>query len=209
MNKNFEEALQFRHACKSFDINKKISDEKMNFILNAGRVSPSSYGLETSKYIVITNDKLKEEIQAASMNQTQVSKCSHLVIVLAGIEETKIKSGIPKERFERLNMPKENLEFFLGLYESFSKEHLYNEEKIYNWASKQAYLSIGNMMTAAAVKGVDSCPIEGFEKEKIETILELDTTLHQVALVLPFGYRKYEQSPQIRRDLNDLVQYIK
>ena len=209
MNKNFEEALQFRHACKSFDVSKKISNENMEFILNAARISPSSYGLETSSYIVISNDTLKEKIQEASMNQSQVGKCSHLVIVLAGIKETKIKSGIPKERFERLNMPEENLEFFLGLYESFSKEHLYNDEKIYNWASRQAYLSVGNMLTAAAVKGVDSCPIEGFEKEKIENILDIDTSLHQVSLVLPFGYRKYEQSPQIRRELNDIVQYIK
>lgn len=209
MNKSFEEALQFRHACKSFDEDKKISKEDMEFILNAARVSPSSYGMETSKYIVITNQKLKEEIQQASMNQSQVANCSHLVIVLAGIEEVKIKSGIPRVRFERLNMPKENLEFFLGLYESFSKAHLQNEEKIYNWASKQAYISIGNMMTAAAVKGVDSCALEGFEKEKIETILGLNPSLHQVALVLPFGYRKYEQSAQVRRDLNDIVQYIK
>lgn len=209
MSKSFEEALKFRHACKSFDRSKKISDENMEFILNAARVSPSSYGLETSSYIVISNDKLKQEIQKASMNQSQVSKCSHLVIVLVGIQEAKIKSGIPRERFKRLNMPKENLEFFLGLYESFSKEHLYNEEKIYNWASKQAYISVGNMMTAAAVKGVDSCPLEGFEKEKVEAILKIDTSLHQVALVLPFGYRKYEQSPLIRRDLTDIVQYLK
>jgi len=208
MNKNFKEALQFRHACKSFDTSKKISDENIEFILNSARVSPSSYGLETSKYIVISNQALKEEIQEASMNQSQVGNCSHLVIVLAGIKETKVHSGIPRERFERLNMPKDNLEFFLGLYEDFSKEHLYNEEKIYNWASKQAYLSVGNMMTAAAVKGVDSCAIEGFEKEKVEAILKLDTSLHQVALVLPFGYRKYEQSPQIRRELNDIVKFI-
>ena len=208
MNKSFEEALGFRHACKSFDTSKKIPHEDMEFILNAARVSPSSYGLETSQYIVITNEKIKEDIQKASMNQSQVGKCSHLVIVLAGINEVKVKSGIPKERFERIGMPKENLDFFLGLYKSFCDEHLYNEEKIYQWASKQSYLAVGNMMTAAAVKGIDSCPLEGFEKEKIEALLELDTSLHQVALILPFGYRKYEQSAQIRRELNDVVQYI-
>ena len=208
MNRNFEKALQFRHACKSFDMSKKIPSEDIEFILNAARLSPSSYGLETSKYIVISNDKLKEKIQEASMNQSQIGNCSHLIIVLAGIEEVKIKSGIPKARFERLNMPKENLEFFLSLYEGFSNEHLYNDEKIYNWASKQAYISVGNMMTAASVKGVDSCAIEGFEKERIENILGLDASLHQVALVLPFGYRKYEQSALVRQDLTDLVQFI-
>jgi len=208
MSKSFEEALQFRHACKSFDVSKKIEEKDMEFILNAARVSPSSYGLETSQYIVIKNEELKLKIQKASMNQSQVSNCSHLVIVLAGVEEAKVKSGIPRKRFERLKMPQENLEFFLGLYESFSNEHLNNDEKIYNWASKQAYISVGNMMTAAAVKGIDSCAIEGFEKEKVEDLLNLDTSSHQVALVLPFGYRQYKQSTLVRRDLNDIVQYI-
>lgn len=208
MNKNFEEALNFRHACKVFEENKKISNEDINFILNAGRLSPSSYGLEPTKYTVITNDKIKQEIQEASMNQSQVTQCSHLVIVLVGINETKIESGIPKKRFERLNMPKENLDFFLSLYELFSNEHLKNDEKIYSWASKQAYISVGNIMTAAAVKGVDSCALEGFEKNKVEKILNLDTSKHQVALVLPLGYRKKEQSKQIRREFNDVVEFI-
>lgn len=180
----------------------------MEFILNAARVSPSSYGLETSQYIVIKNEELKLKIQKACINQSQVSNCSHLVIVLAGIDEATVQSGIPRKRFERLNMPKENLEFFLGLYEGFSKEHLNNEEKIYNWASKQAYISVGNMMTAAAVKGIDSCPLEGFEKVKVESLINLDTSSHQVALILPFGYRKYKQSSLIRRELTDIVQYI-
>ena len=209
MSKSFEEALEFRHACKEFDTNQTISDIDIEFILNAARLSPSSYGLESSQYIVITNDKLKSEIQKASMNQSQISNCSHLVIVLAGIDETKIASGIPRKRFERLNMPKENLEFFLSLYESFSDKHLFDDKSIYHWSSKQSYISIGNMMTAAAVKGIDSCPIEGFEKEKVETILNLDTSLHQVALVLPFGYRKNNQSSLVRQDLSDIVQYIK
>ena len=208
MSKSFKEALEFRHACKSFDKNKKISNTDMEFILNAARVSPSSYGLEPSQYIVITNEKLKNQIQEVSMNQSQVSNCSHLVIVLAGINEVKIESGTPRKRFERLNMPTENLEFFLSLYESFSNQHLSNDENIYHWASKQAYLSIGNMMTAAAVKGIDSCPIEGFEKEKVEAVLNLDTSHHQVALVLPFGYRENNQSPLVRQDLSDIVKYI-
>ena len=208
MNKNFEEALQFRHSCKTFDVNKTISKKDMNFIINAGRVSPSSYGLEPVEYLVIKNQQLKEKIQSASMNQMQVSQCSHLMIVLVGINETKINSGIPKKRFERLGMPKENLEFFLSLYEGFTKMHLNSDEQIYHWASKQAYIAVANMMTAAAIQGVDSCPLEGFEKDKVEKILDINPLEHQVALVLPFGYREKQQSKQIRRDFDDIVTFI-
>jgi len=208
MNKSFDEALSFRHACKSFDTSKKITNENMQFILNAARLSPSSYGLETSKYIVITNEKIKLQIQNASMNQSQVGKCSHLVIVISSINDVKIQSGIPQDRFRRLNLPNEKLEFFLSLYTEFVDRHLYNDEKIYQWVSKQAYLSVGNMITAAAIKGIDSCPLEGFDKESIENILNLDTSLEQVSLVVPFGYRKYEQPSRIRRDFNDIVKYI-
>jgi len=208
IDKTFEEALEFRHACKVFDENKKISDEDVKFILNAGRLSPSSYGLETSRFIVISNQKLKENIKDVSYGQEQVSNCSHLVIVVASIVDAKIDSGIPRERFERLNMPKGKVDFFLGLYGGFADYHLNTDEKIYSWASKQAYIGVGNIMTAAAVKGVDSCAIEGFEKEKVEELLNLDTSKEQVALVLPLGYRVKEQSEQIRLDFDKVIQFI-
>jgi len=208
IDKTFEEALNFRHACKAFEQGKKISDEDIKFILNAGRVSPSSYGLETSRYVVISNEQLKEKIKNVSYGQEQVANCSHLVIVVASIIDAKIDSGIPRERFERLNMPKENVDFFLDMYSSYVDQHLYTDEKIYSWASKQAYIGVGNIMTAAAVKGVDSCAIEGFEKEKVEALLDLDTSKEQVSLVLPLGYRARDQREQIRLDFDKVVQFI-
>jgi len=208
VNKTFEEAINFRHACKKFDESKKVSDEDIRFILNAGRISPSSYGLETSRYIVISNEQLKENIKNVSYGQEQVSNCSHLVIVISSIIDAKIDSGIPRERFERLNMPKENIDFFLDMYSSYVDQHLYTDEKIYAWASKQAYIGVGNIMTAAAVKGVDSCAIEGFEKEKVEELLDLDTSKEQVSLVLPLGYRVRDQREQIRLDFDKVVQFI-
>jgi nitroreductase len=68
---------------------------------------------------------------------------------------------------------------------------------------------MGNMMTAAAIKGVDSCPIEGFEKENVEKVLDLDLTKYQVSCILPFGYRINEQSTQLRESLEKVVEFIK
>ena len=208
MEKTFMEAMDFRHACKIFDETKKISQEDLEYILEVGRKSCSSFGMEPWKFLVITNEKLKEELKAACWNQPQVTTCSHLVIVLAAIEDVKPESGVPKRKFGRREMPQEKLDFYLNLYADHLKETLSTDDNIYAWTSKQSYIAASNMMTAAAVKGIDSCPIEGFEKENAEKILKLDTTKYQLSLVLPFGYRVNPQSSQQREKLEDIVEYI-
>ena len=209
MNKTFEEAMEFRHACKVFDETKKISDEDMNYILEAGRKSPSSFGMEPWKFLVITNDELREKLRPVIWNQVQVTSCSHLVIVLAAIDAVKPEFGIVERKFKRRAMPQEKLDFYLGLYADHLKDTLSSDEKVYSWTSRQTYIATGNMMTAAGIKGIDSCPIEGFEKEKVEEILGLDTSKYQLSVVLPFGYRVNEQSSQERESFEDIVEFIK
>ena len=209
MEKTFMEAMDFRHACKIFDETKKVSDEDIHFILEAGRKSPSSFGMEAWKFLVITNQELKEKIKPFCWNQPQITTCSHLVIILAGIEGVKPESGIPAKKFARREMPQEKLDFYLNLYSSHLENTLNSDENIYAWTSKQSYIALGNMMTAAAIKCIDSCPIEGFEKEKVEEVLGLDLTKYQLSCVLPFGYRINSQSTQLREKLENVVEYIK
>ena len=209
MEKTFMEAMDFRHACKIFDETKRISDDDMNYILEAGRKSPSSFGMEAWKFLVITNEELKAKLRPACWDQVQITSCSHLVVVLAGIDCVKPESGEVERKFKRREMPQEKLDFYLGLYAGHLKDTLSSDENIYAWTAKQTAFAAGNMMTAAAVKGVDSCPIEGFDKEKVEEILGLDTKKYQLSLVLPFGYRLNEQSTQLREPLENIVEYIK
>ena len=209
MEKTFEEAMAFRHACKVFDESKKISDADMRYILEAGRKSPSSFGMEAWKFLVITNEELKAKLRPACWDQVQVTSCSHLVMVLAGIDSVKPESGLPEARFKRRDMPQESLDFYLGLYAQHLAETLSSDENIYAWTAKQTAIAAANMMTGAAVKGIDSCPIEGYDKKGVEEILGLDTTQFQLSLVLPFGYRINEQSTQIRLNFDEVVQYIK
>jgi len=209
MNKTFEEAMEFRHACKVFDDTKKISDHDMNYILEAGRKSPSSFGMEPWKFLVITNDELRAKLKPVIWDQIQVTSCSHLVIVLAAIDAVKPEFGIVERKFKRRAMPQEKLDFYLGLYANHLKDTLSSDENVYSWTARQTYIAGGNMMTAAGIKGIDSCPIEGFEKEKVEEILGLDTTKYQLSVVIPFGYRLNEQSSQEREKLEDVVEFIK
>lgn len=207
--KTFEEAMDFRHACKVFDTDKKISDADIKYILEAGRKSPSSFGMEAWKFLVITNEELKAKLRPACWDQVQVTSCSHLVVVLAGIDSVKPETGLPKKRFQRREMPQETLDFYLGLYASHLETTLSSDANIESWTAKQTYIALGNMMTAGAILGIDSCPIEGFEKEKVEEILNLDTSKYRLSVVVPFGYRINEQSTQLRLDFDAVVEFIK
>jgi len=209
MNKTFEEAMDFRHACKVFDDTKKINDEDLNYILEAGRKSPSSFGMEPWKFLVITNEELKAKLRPACWDQVQVTSCSHLILVLAAIDAVKPEFGIVERKFKRRTMPQEKLDMYLGLYASHLEKTLSSDENVYAWTARQTYLAASNMMTAAGVKGIDSCPIEGYEKEKVEEILGLDTSKYQLSVVVPFGYRLNEQSSQLREKLEDVVEFIK
>jgi len=209
MRNKFSEAMAFRHACKIFDESKKISDEKMHYILEAGRTSPSSFGMEAWKFLVIMNEELKAKIRPLCWNQPQITTCSHLVIVLAGIENAKPSSGEVEKRFARRPLDKEALEGYVALYSNHLAETLSSDKNIYAWTARQTYIAAANMMTAAAFEGIDSCPIEGFEKENLEKLLELDTSKYQIAMLLPFGYRINEQSKQLRLDFDKVVEFIR
>ena len=209
MENEFTKAMDFRHACKVFDENKKIADEEIKYILEAGRKSPSSFGMEPWKFLVITNEDLKAKIRPACWNQVQITSCSHLVVVLAGINSVKPESGLVQKRFSRREMPQEQLEMYLGLYASHLQNTLSTDENILAWTARQTYIAAANMMNAAAFIGIDSCPIEGYEKEKVEEILDLDVSEYQLSVILPFGYRVNEQSEQVRLDFEEVVEFIK
>jgi nitroreductase len=208
MQNEFMKAMDFRHACKVFNENKKISDEEIHTILEAAHKSPSSFGMEAWKFLVITNEELKKQLRPVCWDQEQITSCSHLVIVLAGIDSVKVGSGIPRQRFKRRAMPEAQLDFYLDLYAKHLTHTLSSDENIYSWTARQTFIAAGNMMTAAAFIGIDSCPIEGFEKEKVEEILNIDTGKYQLSLVLPFGYRLNEQSSQLREPFDDIIEFI-
>ncbi len=209
MKNKFLDAMNFRHACKMFDETKKISEEDLNYILEVGRKSPSSFGMEPWKFLVIQNQELKEKIRPFCWNQPQITDCSDLVIILARIEDVKPSSGTPAKRFARREMPQDKLDFYLDIYSKHLADTLSTDEKIYCWTARQCYIAAANMMTGAAFIGIDSCPIEGFEKENLEKALNLDTKKYQIAVLISFGYRLNEQSKQLRLSKEEVVEIIK
>ena len=158
--------------------------------------------------MVVTDKELKEKLRPICWNQAQITTCSHLVVILAAIDALKPSSGIPQKRFARRRLPKEKEEAYVKLYSEFMAKEIADDAKMFAWSSKQTYLAAMQMMLAAASLEIDSCPIEGFEREKVEELLGIDTKEFRVSLLLPFGYRIYPQSEHLRRDFDEVVEFI-
>ncbi|WP_172198180.1 NAD(P)H-dependent oxidoreductase [Campylobacter sp. RM16188] len=208
---DFLEAMNFRHACKIFDENKKISDDEFDLILEAGRLSPSSTGLEQWDFLVVQNADLRQKIREVSWNQIQMTSCSHLLVILAKISEVKPGNEyIKKIIARRVDKEPELIAQREKFYQDFLTANFKNDDELtYHWSSKQCYIAAANMMTAAATLGIDSCPIEGFDADALNKVLNLDTTKQRVAVMIPFGYRLNPQPPKYRRKISDVVTWIK
>ena len=196
------DSLYFRHACKLFDTEKRIAQEDLEFILEAGRLSPSSFGMEPWYFNVIQSQELKEALRPACWNQAQITSCSDLLVITAKVDAPARREYYEK-MFSRREMPQEMLEKYLAVYQQF----IDGLHSVYGWTARQCYIAAANMMSYAAMIGIDSCPIEGFEKEKVEEILGLNTTKEQVALIVAFGYRANEAPEKKRLAIDEIVRY--
>lgn len=213
------EAYQFRHAAKEFDPEKKISDEDFEFILETGRLSPSSFGFEPWRFVVIQNPELREQLKPVSWGaQKQLPTASHYVVMLARTAEDMVHNSDYIEHMKKdvKQLPEEAYKATSSFYKTFLKSDfklLGNDRAMFDWAAKQVYIALGNMMTAAAQIGIDSCPIEGFDQEKVHDILEQAGVLEggnfEVAVMAAFGYRVRDPRPKVRQDMNDVVKWIK
>ncbi len=211
--KSFMEAMDFRHACKLFDDTKKISKEDFEFILEAGRKSPSSFGLEHWHFLVITNDAIKAALRPVCWDQPQVTTCSHFVVLLAK-NESWFKKGSPYLDASFSRKAGNNIEM-LKRIEAVFENFITNELKpsVDDWSKMQVYLASANMMTAAAVLSIDSCPIEGFgysslEKALKENVKEFDSEKYNIAYAIAFGYRAKEQTKQLRLPLSEITTFV-
>lgn len=195
------DAYNFRHACKIFDENKKISKEDMDFLLETFKLSPSSFGMEPWRLIVITNDELKSKLKPHCWNQAQITTCSHLVVVIAKTALVQDNIYIDK-MFSRRPLNNDAKQSYISLFKDYIKE-----KPIYEWCSRQNYLAAANMATSAAMIGIDSCFIEGFKKEDLENALEIDTKKEDISVLLTLGFRVNKPKEKYRLDIQDIVEY--
>ncbi|MEZ5453043.1 MAG: NAD(P)H-dependent oxidoreductase [Thiothrix sp.] len=203
----FMQAMNFRHACKKFDPERKIPNADFQQILEFGRLSPSSFGMEHWRFVVVQTPELREKLREACWNQPQITDSSHVVVIMAKHAAVEPGSNYVKKLFARRNLPQDAMEAYLDRYAAHNDTEIAPYMNTFAWASKQCYLALANMMTGAASLGIDSCPIEGFSKTGVEEVLGVDVSQYGVAVVVVFGYRAGEQTPRLRQPLEDLVEY--
>jgi len=202
----FTEAMAFRHACKKFDTEKKIPQEEFDSLLEVARTSPSSFGMEPWRLIVVRKPELRKALKSACWNQNQITECSELVIFTTDNDTVRSDTPYVRKMFERRGLPKEAVDTYMGVYKNYLEPIECDEVLLENWTAKQCYIALTNMMTYAATLKIDTCPIEGFDKESVEAILDLEYG-HSVAVICAFGYRVNPQSPQMRLEMKQIVEY--
>ncbi|MGR9049553.1 NAD(P)H-dependent oxidoreductase [Halobacillus faecis] len=212
------DAARFRHATKQFDPDQTIPEDDFKFILEVGRLSPSSFGFEPWRFVVVQNPELRQKIKDTAWGAYgKLPDASHFVIFLARTrKDTQYDSEYLQDHFKNVKqLPDDFLEKYLSRIEEFQKEDfdlLEGDRPLYDWAGKQTYIALSNMMTAAAEIGIDSCPIEGFNINKMNELLESEGLLEdgsfRISVMCAFGYRAQEQPEKSRRSFDDVVKWV-
>lgn len=204
IEKRYMEMLHFRHATRSFDANKNIAHIDRDYILEAGRLSPSSFGIEPWEFLVIESKSIQKELQNVCFGQEQVATASLVIVVLArkdlNLDEGYVEPLLRRDGDEYYdNALKEMYDGYLSSLD---------EEAIFDYADKQCYLASMNLMNAGAILGIDSCPMGGFENQKVLKMFDINSQKYAVSLVIPFGYKTGTINKKNRRNFDDIVKFI-
>ncbi|WP_127138507.1 NAD(P)H-dependent oxidoreductase [Flagellimonas oceanensis] len=201
----------WRYATKKFDATKKISEKDLETLLDAIRLSASSYGLQPYEVLVISDQKVKERLRPASWDQSQIEDASQ-VIVFAN--KTNYGEELVDEFVTNVSKTRDIPMDGLKGYSDFMKSKLIDLplEAKSNWTARQAYIALGNTLQAAAELKIDTCPMEGFESDKYNEILGLKDKDLNAAVVLAVGYRSEEDAtqhlPKVRKSKEELFTLI-
>lgn len=211
-------ALQFRHACKQFDAEKKIADRDFDLILEAGRLSPSSFGFEPWRFVVIQNPALREKLKVVTWGaQGTLPTASHYLAIFCRKGDMRFDSDYIENLMRQVQkLPDDVVEKKLAKYKKFQESDfrlLESPRTLFDWACKQTYIALGNMMTVAALRDIDSCPIEGFDVNDAENVLAeagvLDRANYGLAVMVAFGYRVNQQPEKTRQATEDVVAWVR
>jgi nitroreductase len=202
------DALEWRYATKKFDDSKRIDPSKVEMLKKAFNLTPTSYGLQPLRLLVIKEQELKDKLFEHSYNQIQVKSASHILVICIenSVDEPFINHNFELQK-EIRNAKDETVRPFREfLIKDFGKK---SDQDIKKWAINQAYLALGNLLTICAAEKIDACPMEGFDSAAYDRILNLNEKGISSALVLPVGYRaeddKFAGFQKVRRPQKETI----
>lgn len=204
--------LRWRYATKKFDPTKKIADADWQALEDTLVLTPTSYGLQPIKFLVITDPAIRAQLVAASWNQKQPADCSHYVVFAARARNTEVDVDRYLARVAEVRTT--TVEAQAGFKKMLVGDVVHGPrgQRALDWATNQAYIALGNFMTAAAVLGIDTCPMEGFEPEKYDAILGLPEQGYHAVVACAAGHRsaedKYAGLPKVRLPASELIVHL-
>ncbi len=203
------ESLRWRYATKQFDPDRKIPGEVWTALEEALVLTPSSFGLQPWKFLVIEDAALREELRAASWNQAQVTEASHLVVF--AVQRSASEADVDRliDRTVAVRAMPEGAERLAG-YKKVILQFIENAP-IPEWHKRQAYIALGNFLTSAALLGIDACPLEGLDPARYDEILDLPRQGLTTAVAATAGYRAatdaYAALAKVRYLKEEVVEY--
>ena len=207
------DSLNWRYATTKFDSSKPISEQDIEKLKEIVKLSPSSWGFQFYKIVVITDTELKQQLLPAAYNQDQIVDCSHLFIFCSynNVSEEDIYQMIFQFHNTRSNDDSYNKESIDNYGDGAKKSILKMEpNRQAEWLKKQCYIALGQLMVGCADMRIDSCPMEGFKSDEVDEILDLQSQNLTSVVLLPMGYRssddKYQHKTKVRKPNNLLFE---
>lgn len=203
--------LQWRHACKAMN-GTRVPQEKVERILEAINLTPTSLGMQAFKVLVIENEQLKQRIYDEACQQQPITACSHLLVFAP---YTEISEKFLDNYFDLIKRKRNPGEEWCKKYRAKIQGFMEkNRNGVESWLAHQVYIALGFACVAAANERVDSVPIEGFDKEALNRILDLPSKHLTSGIMLPLGYKDPEKdwinnTPKVRKEIADLIEVIK
>ncbi|MCI5764914.1 NAD(P)H-dependent oxidoreductase [Actinobacillus porcinus] len=210
------DAFKFRAATRAYDPNKKVSREQMAFLLELARLSPSSVGTEPWQFLVVESAEIRAKLKPFCWGMAGgIDDASYIVFILAK-KNVRYDSPDLVDSLKARNLSEQELQATIDVYRTFQRDHikvLENERTLFDWAGKQTYIALANMMTGAAMLGIDSCPYEGFNYAEVNRILSeaglMDSEQFGVSVAVSFGYRAKTISQKSRKPAAQVVRWEK
>lgn len=211
-NQQLLEALQWRYATKVFDATKSIPTGTWLTLEQALVLTPTSYGLQPYRFLIVQDAATRAALLPHSWGQKQVVDCSHFVVFLA---RTEMRQADVDKLIQRIAEVRKIAADSIKFYHDMMMGDIVNGPRgkvAHEWAARQCYIALGNLMTCAAVLGVDACPMEGLVPAEYDKILGLDGSGYTTVVACALGYRtagdKYAGFAKVRYEASDLVRQI-
>ncbi len=210
-NEDILNALQWRYAAKVFDSSKKVSEEDLHTILEAGRLAPSSVGLEPWKFIVVKNETLRKTLREAAYDQPKVTDAAYIIVIAHRTDAQNLTPELIQRTAKTQAKAESDLEGLKGMADGSIKGRSQSEDTLQSWLAAQSYIPLGIMIQTAALLGIDSGPMEGFHPGQVDDILGLKSQHLHATTMLALGHRgddHHATLPKTRRSFEEVVEMM-